>query len=122
MKPPSRVGDRLFAAFTFLMAATVVVLIGVIGWELWSSARLSIKTFGFNFLASSDWDPVNDLYGALPFIFGTLVSSFIALIIAIPLSVATAVYLTELAPLWLRQPVISLIEMLAAIPSVILGL
>ena len=73
-------------------------------------------------LTGSDWDPVNDAYGALPFIYGTLVSSLIALVMAVPLSVATAIYLTELAPRWLRQPVISLIEMLAAIPSVILGL
>jgi phosphate transport system permease protein len=122
MRPPSRLGDRIFSGFTFLMAATVLLLICVVGWQLWSGSRLSIKTFGFHFLVSTDWDPVNDNYGALPFIFGTLVSSVIALLIAVPLSVATAIYLTELAPLWLRQPVISLIEMLAAIPSVILGL
>ena len=122
MKPPSRFGDRLFAGFTFLMAVTVVLLICVVGWQLWSGSRLSIKTFGFHFLVSTDWDPVNDVYGALPFIFGTLVSSLLALIIAVPLSIATAIYLTELAPRWLRQPVVSLIEMLAAIPSVILGL
>jgi phosphate transport system permease protein len=122
MRPPSRLGDRIFSGFTFLMAATVFVLICVVGWQLWNGSRLSIKTFGFHFLVSTDWDPVNDSYGALPFIFGTLVSSLIALIIAVPLSVATAIYLTELAPLWLRQPIVSLVEMLAAIPSVILGL
>ena len=122
MKPPSRLGDRLFASFTFLMAVTVLVLICLVGWQLWSGSRLSIQKFGLHFLASSAWDPVNDDYGALPFIYGTLVSSLLALVIAVPLSVATAIYLTELAPLWIRQPVISLIEMLAAIPSVILGL
>jgi len=122
MKAPSRLGDQVFSGFTFLMAITVLVLICVVGWQLWNGSRLSIKTFGWHFLVSTDWDPVNDLYGALPFIFGTLVSSLIALVIAVPLSVATAIYLTELAPLWIRQPVISLIEMLAAIPSVILGL
>jgi phosphate transport system permease protein len=73
-------------------------------------------------LFSSDWDPVNEKYGAVPFIFGTLVSSAIALLIAVPLSVATAVYLTELAPLWIRQPLTIFIELLAAVPSVILGL
>ena len=122
MKPPSRFGDRIFAGFTFLMAATVLVLICVVGWQLWSGSRLSIQKFGLHFLVSSDWDPGNDVYGALPFIYGTLVSSLLALLIAVPLSVGTAIYLTELAPLWLRQPVITLIEMLAAIPSVILGL
>ena len=122
MKPPSRLGDAIFSCLTFLMAITVFLLICLVGWQLWSGSRLSIQKFGLHFLASSDWDPVNDLYGALPFIYGTLVSSCIALLIAVPLSVATAIYLTELAPRWLRQPVISLIEMLAAIPSVILGL
>jgi phosphate transport system permease protein len=122
MKAPSRFGDRIFSAFTLLMAVTVILLICIVGWQLWSGSRLSIKTFGFHFLVSTDWDPGNDVYGALPFIYGTLVSSLLALVIAVPLSVATAVYLTELAPRWLRQPIISLIEMLAAIPSVILGL
>ncbi len=122
MKPPSRMGDRVFSGFTFLMAGTVLLLIILVGWQLWNGSRPSIQKFGLHFLVSSDWDPGNDIYGALPFIYGTLVSSLLALIIAVPLSVATAIYLTELAPLWLRQPVISLIEMLAAIPSVILGL
>lgn len=122
MKPPSRMGDRLFSIFTLLMALTVLGLICLVGWQLWIGSRLSVQKFGLHFLVSSDWDPGNEVYGALPFIYGTLVSSFLALLIAVPLSVATAIYLTELAPRWLRQPVISLIEMLAAIPSVILGL
>ena len=122
MKAPTRFGDRLFAGFTFLMAFTVLLLICIVGWQLWSGSRQSIHKFGFHFLVSSEWDPGTDNYGALPFIYGTLVSSFIALVIAVPLSVATAIYLTELAPRWLRQPIISLVEMLAAIPSVILGL
>jgi phosphate transport system permease protein len=115
-------GDRLFAGFTFLMAASVLLLIWIVGWQLWAGSRGSIHAFGWHFLVSSDWDPGNDVYGALPFIYGTLASSLLALLIAVPLSVATAIYLTELAPRWLRQPIVSLIEMLAAIPSVILGL
>jgi phosphate transport system permease protein len=81
-----------------------------------------MKKFGLHFLVTSTWDPVTEEFGALPFIYGTLVSSLIALLIAVPLGIATAAYLTELAPLWIRQPLVSLIEMLAAIPSVILGL
>jgi phosphate transport system permease protein len=104
------------------MAFTVVVLIILVGWELWSGSLLSMKKFGVHFLVTSTWDPVAEEFGALPFIFGTLVSSLIALLIAVPLGIATAAYLTELAPLWIRQPLVSLIEMLAAIPSVILGL
>ena len=104
------------------MALSVFALIALIGWELYKGSKLSLHQFGWHFLVSSDWDPVNDIYGALPFIFGTVVSSAIALLIAVPISVATAAYLTELAPLWLRQPLIMFIELLAAVPSVILGL
>ena len=115
-------GDRAFKWLTLLMALTVFVLIALIGFELAHGARPAMQQFGWHFLASSDWDPVNDIYGALPFIFGTVVSSVLALVIAVPISVATAVYLTELAPQWLRQPLVMFIELLAAVPSVILGL
>src|SRR6184192_1363688 len=122
MAPPSRFGDKAFEWLTLAMAFGVVLLVVLIGWQLWRGSSLAIQKFGFHFLTTSTWDPVTEQFGALPFIYGTLVSSFIALLIAVPLSIATAVYLTELAPLWIRQPLISLIEMLAAIPSVILGL
>src|SRR5213596_248236 len=122
MSPPSRFGDRAFEWLTLAMASAVVVLVILIGWELWVGSSLAIKKFGFHFLTTSTWDPVAYQFGALPFIYGTLVSSLIALLIAVPLGIATAAYLTELAPLWIRQPLVSLIEMLAAIPSVILGL
>src|SRR5436189_5714415 len=122
MASPSRFGDKAFEWLTLAMALTVVVLIILIGWQLWIGSSLAIKKFGFHFLTTSTWDPVTEQFGALPFIYGTLISSFIALLIAVPLSIATAVFLTELAPLWIRQPIVSLIEMLAAIPSVILGL
>ena len=105
-----------------LATATIVVLIVLVGYELYHGSTLAIHKFGWSFLTSSKWDPVSDNYGALPFIFGTVVSSLIALLIAIPLGVATALFLTEMAPLWMRQPVITVIEMLAAVPSVIFGL
>src|SRR6266571_2173952 len=122
MAPPSRWGDKAFESLTLAMALAVVVLVILIGWQLWRGSSLAIEKFGFHFLITSTWDPVAEQFGALPFIYGTLVSSMIALLIAVPLSIATAAYLTELAPLWIRQPLVSLIEMLAAIPSVILGL
>ena len=122
MKPPSRFGDKAFEWLTLVMALAVLVLVFLVGWQLARGSSLSIKRFGFHFLTTSTWDPVAEQFGALPFIYGTVVSSLIALIIAVPLSIATAVYLTELAPLWIRQPLVSLIEMLAAVPSVILGL
>ena len=122
MSPPSRFGDKAFEWLTLVMALFVIVLIFLLGWQLARGSSLAIQKFGFRFLTTTTWDPVAEEFGALPFVYGTLVSSLIALIIAVPLSVATAVYLTELAPLWIRQPLVSLIEMLAAIPSVILGL
>lgn len=115
-------GDRAFKWLTLAMALSVFALIALIGFELAQGSHLALRKFGWHFLATSEWDPVNENFGALPFVFGTLVSSFIALLIAVPLSVATAVYLTELAPLWLRQPLTIFIELLAAVPSVILGL
>src|SRR6184192_18160 len=122
MAPPSRFGDNAFEWLTLAMALGLVVLVILLGWELWRGSSLAVRKFGFHFLTTSTWDPVADQFGALPFIYGTLVSSLIALLIAVPLGIATAAYLTELAPLWIRQPLVSLIEMLAAIPSVILGL
>jgi len=122
LAPPSRMGDAVFKWITLLMAASVAALIVLVGWQMWTGSQLAIHKFGFSFLASSTWDPVQEQFGALPFIFGTLVSSLVALIIAVPLSIATAVYLTELAPPRLRQPIVSVVEMLAAVPSVIFGL
>src|SRR5438445_2182394 len=119
---PRRFGDKAFEWVTLAMALAVVVLVILLGWELWGGSSLAIRKFGFHFLTTSTWDPVAEQFGALSFIYGTLISSLIALLIAVPLSIATAAYLTELAPLWIRQPLVSLIEMLAAIPSVILGL
>src|SRR5438046_399495 len=121
MAPPSRFGDKAFEWLTLAMALAVVVLVILLGWELWGRSSLAIRKFGFHFLTTSTWDPVAEQFGALSFIYGTLISSLIALLIAVPLSIATAAYLTELAPLWIRQPLVSLIEMLAAIPSGILG-
>jgi phosphate transport system permease protein len=122
LAPPSKAGDTAFKLLTWSMAMMVFVLVALLGWELFRGSELSLKKFGWRFLIHSNWDPVNGDFGALPFIFGTFVSSALGLLIALPLSLATAIYLTELAPNWVRQPAISLIEMLAAIPSVILGL
>jgi phosphate transport system permease protein len=122
LAPPSKVGDLLFKWLTLGMGLSVGALILLVGFTLWRGAAQSVHQFGTRFLTSSAWDPVQEVFGALPFIYGTLVSSLIALIIAVPLSIATAVFLTELAPPRLRQPVVSVIEMLSAVPSVIFGL
>ena len=118
----SRLPDGAFKWASALAAAMIVVLIVLVGWELYKGSRLAIAKYGVGFLGSSSWDPVTDTYGALPFIFGTLASALLALLIAVPLGVATALFLTELAPQWMRQPIVMAIEMLAAVPSVIFGL
>ncbi len=115
-------GDRLFKGLLTLGAIAVPVLLAFLLFELWSGARLAIGRFGLGFAITSEWDPVAERFGAFPLIFGTLVSSLIALVIAVPLSLGVAIYLTEFAPKALRQPVAFLISLLAAIPSVVYGL
>lgn len=116
------IGDWLFRSLTALFAASLLaILFGifcVLTYESWDS----IRTFGWNFLISETWDPVNKEFGALPFIYGTLVSSFLALLQAVPLSIGTALFLSEMAPGSVRAPVSFLVELLATIPSVIYGL
>src|ERR1043166_5170133 len=92
MAPPSSVGDKVFKWLTLAMALAVVVLVFLVGWQLARGSSLAIQKFGFHFLATSTWDPVTEQFGALPFIYGTAVSSLIALLIAVPLSIATAAY------------------------------
>ncbi|HEY3756525.1 MAG TPA: phosphate ABC transporter permease subunit PstC [Opitutaceae bacterium] len=120
--PTPRWQDSSFKWLAWGAAMMVVVLIVLVGWELYHGAHLAIARYGIKFFGSTDWDPVNEQFGALPFIFGTLVSSLVALIVAVPLGVATALFLTDLAPIKLRQPIVTVIELLAAVPSVIFGL
>ncbi len=116
------VGDTLFRWGLTAAALAVPTLLGFLVYELWIGSRLAIDRYGLGFITGSTWDPVTEEFGALPLIFGTLVSAAIALIIAVPLSLGVAIFLTEFAPKWLRQPVAFLIELLAAIPSVVYGL
>jgi phosphate transport system permease protein len=120
--PRERAGDRLFRrilmAFGFLIIAVTLFL----AYELSVNSALTWKAFGLGFLWSREWDPVQEVFGALPFIYGTLASSALALLIAAPLGVGSAVFLTELAPRGVADSCCFLIELLAAVPSVILGL
>ena len=120
--PSSRIPDRAFSLLILLTAASVFAIVVFVLWELIDKSRLSLHQFGMAFFYGSDWDPVNDQFGALPFIYGTLVSSLLALVLAVPLSVGVAVYVTEMCPLRLRAIISFLVELLAAIPSVIYGL
>jgi phosphate transport system permease protein len=118
----SLIGDRIFRSFVVLCAVAVLAIVGLIFFELVNQSHLSISKFGLSFLVKQIWDPVAENFGALPFIYGTVVSSLLGLIIAVPLSVGTALFLTELCPLRLRGVLSLLVELLAAIPSVIYGL
>jgi phosphate transport system permease protein len=115
-------GDLVFKGTLTLAALAVPLLLGFLGYQLYTGAQLAIGRYGLAFITTSTWDPVAEEFGALPLIFGTLLSATIALVIAVPLSLGVAIYLTEFAPKWLRQPVAFLIELLAAIPSVVYGL
>jgi phosphate transport system permease protein len=119
-----RFGDVGLYLITALAAAAGVALLVAIAWKVIDGTRLAFSTYGLGFLTSSDWVPngAHQVYGALPLIYGTAVSSLIALIIAVPLAIAIGLYLSELAPSGIRWLVSSLVEMLAAIPSVVLGL
>ncbi len=116
------VGDRVFRAVLTLAALSIPILLGFLAWELISGSRLAIQRYGLRFLTTSVWDPVADQFGALPLVFGTLLSSLVALVIAVPLAVGVAIFLTEFAPRAIRQPVGYVVELLAAVPSVVYGL
>jgi phosphate transport system permease protein len=118
----TRVGDTVFHMVCLAAALAVAVLLALVLWQLFKGSNLALKQFGWKFFTGKEWNPVTGEFGALPFIFGTIVSSTLALLIAVPLGVGTAIYLTDLAPVKLRQPMTSLIEMLAAVPSVVWGL
>jgi phosphate transport system permease protein len=114
--------DRLFRLGTGFFAFLVVLLVAAIAWELFRTSRLSIAKFGFHFWRTTTWDPVAGQFGALPFIWGTLYSSFLALLISTPIALGIAIFLSELAPRGLRTPLAFLTELLAAIPSIVYGL
>jgi phosphate transport system permease protein len=115
-------GDRVFKFVMLLCGLAVLATLGLIVYQLVIRSGLSWHAFGFKFFAGRDWDPVNEQFGALPFIYGTLVSSFLALLIAVPLAIGVAVFTTEMCPVRLRGPLSFFVELLAAIPSVVYGL
>jgi phosphate transport system permease protein len=114
--------DRYFRATTLALACVVPIILIVLGVTLYQSALPSMRLFGAHFLTTSIWDPVHDKFGVLFAIFGTVVSSALALLIAVPVSIGTAVFLAELAPRWLSDPLSFLVELLAAVPSIVYGL
>ena len=121
-KAPSRAGDVIFGGLARLAAIITLLLLGGIIVSLVVASMPSIKQFGLAFLWTADWDPPSKQFGALVPIYGTIATSLIALIIAVPVSFGIALFLTELAPAWLRRPLGIAIELLAAIPSIVYGM
>jgi phosphate transport system permease protein len=114
--------DKIFSNSTLVFAMVIVGILLSLVIVLAVNAMPAINKFGFSFIGSSSWDAVRGVFGAWPAIFGTLLTAAIGLLIAVPISMGAAIFLTELSPLWLRGPASFVIEMLAAIPSVIIGL
>ena len=117
-----RNGDEIVRLITLIFAATVVLITAALVWELWANSALPRQKFGFNFFVTSVWDPIMDQFGALPFIYGTMVTSAVALVIAVPLGIGAAIFLAELAPPRVSDILQFFIDLLAAVPSVIYGL
>jgi phosphate transport system permease protein len=117
-----RDGDEVARLITFLFAASVVLITVMLVYELWVNSALPRHKFGLHFFVTSVWDPMEDEYGALPFIYGTLVTSAVALLLAVPLGIGAAIFLAELAPPRISDTLQFFIDLLAAVPSVIYGL
>ncbi len=117
-----RLGDIAFKGIAIAAALAVIALLALIAWKVFDLAWPAIQEFGLSFVWTEAWDPVTEQFGALIFIYGTVVTSLIALVIATPLSIAIALFLSEIAPRRLAAPIATMVELLAAIPSVVLGL
>src|SRR5438045_4816040 len=117
-----RLGDAVFRHLTRLAAITVLVILGGVIVALVDGALPALRAFGFDFLTDQRWNPVTEKFGALAPIYGTVLTSFIAMLLAVPLGLMIAVFLTELCPPWLRRPIGIAIELLAGIPSIIYGI
>jgi phosphate transport system permease protein len=117
-----RLGDTLFRGLALAASAGSVFLLGWIAYKILELAWPSIQHFGLSFIWTEAWDPVTEQFGALTFIYGTALTSLIALVIAVPISIGIALFLTEIAPKKLAAPIATMVELLAAIPSVVLGL
>jgi phosphate transport system permease protein len=117
-----REGDEIVRLITFLFAASVVLVTILLVYELWIGSALPRHKFGFHFFVTSVWDPIFDQFGALPFVYGTLVTAGVALFLAVPLGIGAAIFLAELAPATVSDTLEFFIDLLAAVPSVIYGL
>jgi phosphate transport system permease protein len=117
-----RLGDAVFHQLTRAAAVGVLILLGAVIFSLILGSLPALRAFGFSFLIEERWNPVTEKFGALAAIYGTIVTSFLAMLIAVPVGLLISVFLTELCPLWLRRPIGTAVELLAGIPSIIYGI
>jgi phosphate transport system permease protein len=122
VKQTNTTGDTIFRAILLVAASLILLIVGAIIVMMTSNSMPTIREFGFSFLTSSEWNPSAGRFGALPFIYGTVVSSLIAVLISVPISLGVAVFMTEQASPRIARPIAFLVELLAAIPSVVYGL
>jgi phosphate transport system permease protein len=122
LRSPTQTGDIIVRLLTLVFAGSILLLAGLIVLELWRGSAPARIHLGWHFLFSSEWNPVTDQYGAAPFIYGTVVTSLVALLISVPLGLGAAIFLSELAPAGVSSGLTFLVELLAAVPSVIYGL
>jgi phosphate transport system permease protein len=122
VKQTNTTGDTIFRAILFVAASLILLIVGAIIVMMTSNSMPTIREFGFSFLTSSEWNPSAGRFGALPFIYGTVVSSLIAVLISVPITLGVAVFMTEQASPRIARPIAFLVELLAAIPSVVYGL
>jgi phosphate transport system permease protein len=121
ISPTGNVGDAVFRFLMFSVALSMLLIVAAMIVALASHSMLSVREFGFHFLSGREWDPVKGKFGALAFVYGTIASSLIALMISVPLSLGIAIFLVEQAPQFISRPIAFLVELLAAIPSVVYG-
>lgn len=121
-RPPGRMTDRVFRVLVFGVGALVLLILALILYTLVDQSLPVLRSEGLDFFTSDLWDPSKAAFGTLAFTFGTVVTSAIALVIAVPVSIGIALFTTEVAPRWLRRPIVYLVDLLAAVPSVVFGL
>lgn len=122
MAQTGAIGDKIFRIILLIAAATILVIVAAIFYMMVQNSLPTLQRFGFGLLTASEWNPAQESFGALPFIYGTLISSLIALLLAVPVSLGIAIFLAEQAPHSVARPIAFMVEMLAAIPSVVYGL
>lgn len=122
MAKTGTMGDKVFRTVLLILAGSIIVILAAMIYMMIANSIPSLQKFGFGFLTGSEWKPADNIFGALPFIYGTIVSSVIALIISVPISLGIAIFLTEQAPKSIAAPIAFMVELLAAIPSVVYGL